>query len=356
MSVESLELSPAFNLKRFDPHATGDEIAVFVESLRPYLRRVVAVFNGKGGQGKTSLATHTAGLLAEAEVANAEQGEDAGRVLVVEVDSQGNTLHDLGIKGHPANDKGESLMMAIQYGHEPKIIADVRPRLDVIPSGTELEQLPVQMVANQNKYGRSAWLSLAVMLAKLSRTYRWIIIDCPPVSKEPQQLALCAARWVVTPVSRGDSSSIDGLSGVANRFRSTQEFNPDLELLGAVLFGFRHQFHTDRTSGEKRAVGLWVEARARVEDVLRRAGSDAPVFESVIRNAERVAVTCRDRGQLTYEIGEATDGIKWWEKAAGKTGSVLPTDRAEEVGRDYEDLVIEMVERVVEIELEEDAA
>lgn len=352
MTVDELAL-PDLSLEPFTPSTPPQVLNQFVESLRPFLTRCVAVFNGKGGQGKTSIASHTAGLLAEGEAAKAAEGQPAGRVLLLEVDAQGNTLHDLGAKGHPLNDDGKSLAIALQFGDLPKIIRDVRPHLDVVPSGRQLEQIPFQMVTMQSRHGQAANLSLAVMLAKLSREYSWIVIDCPPVTKEAQLLALCAARWVLAPVSTGDSSSIDGLGGVSHRFEETAHLNPDLELLGAVLFGFVHRYYTDRKTKEKRPVGMWVQARERIQALLTEAGSDAPVFQAVIRDAEGVAVNCRDRGQLSYEIAEASDGIKWWQKKRGETGTVLPTERAEEVGRDYEDLVVEIVERVTQVEREE---
>ncbi|WP_431921554.1 ParA family protein [Nonomuraea jabiensis] len=349
--------APMLSLNHFRPGTPSAELEAFVDAIRPLLRRVIAVFNGKGGQGKTSLASHVAGLLAEGEASKEEAGQEAGRVLLLEVDAQGNTLQDLGVKGHPSNDHGQSLAMAIQYGTAPTIIKDVRPRLDIIPSGIELETLPAIMVAVQQKVGRAAGLSLAVMLAKLAAHYRWIVIDCPPVTKEPQELALCAARWVLSPVSVADSSSIGGLGGVSHRFNATADLNPDLELLGAVLFGFKKQYYSDRVTGEKRPVGLWVEARRKLVNLLEQAGSDAPVFETVIRQAEGVAVACRDRGQLAYEVGEATDGIKWWQKMRGEKGTLLPTDRAEAVGQDYEDLLVEIVSRIVTVEtLEEQEA
>src|SRR5690606_29545305 len=195
MTVDELAL-PDFSLEPFTPSTPPQVLNQFVESLRPLLTRCVAVFNGKGGQGKTSIASHTAGLLAEGEAAKAAEGQPAGRVLLLEIDAQGNTLHDLGVKGHPLNDDGKSLAIALQCGDRPKMIRDVRPHLDVVPRGRQLEQTACQMVTMQSRHGQAASLSLAVMLAKLSREYSWIVIDCPPVTKEAQLLALCAARWV----------------------------------------------------------------------------------------------------------------------------------------------------------------
>lgn len=346
-------------IKNFSDSPTEDELNPFIDLIRPLLERVIAVFQGKGGQGKTSLATHTAGLLAESEAAKAEQGQAHGRVLLIEVDPQGNTHEDLGTLGHELNDHGDALAMAILHGTDPVIIRDAGGRscLDLIPAGQELENLPAMIVGITQRRGNAAWLSLAVLIARLvlQHGYSWVIIDCPPSSKEPQILALAAARWTLVPLSMADSGSIRGWEGVSRRFANVQKLNPDLEVLGSVLFAFEHKYYTDKKTGEKRPVGAWVEARTKVEELLKKANVEAPVFDAVIRSAPKVAVACRRRGELSFEVAEATDGIKWWEKRKGTRGNVLPTERAEQVGEDYLDLCEQIVTRITTIEAEEAA-
>lgn len=346
-------------LKGFSDNSSPADLEAFVELIRPVLERVIAVFQGKGGQGKTSIATHTAALLAEAEAAKAEQGQPHGRVLFIEMDLQGNAHQDFGTGGHELNDNGEALSMAILHGTEPTIIRDVRGRtcLDMLPSGEELENLPALILGIQQRLGTAAWLSLAVVIARLvvQHGYSWVVIDCPPSSKEPQVLALAAARWALVPLSVADSGSIKGWQGVSRRFANVRHYNPDLELLGSVLFAFEHKYYQDKKTGEKRPVGAWVEAREEVEQLLSEAKVDAPLFNAVIRDARRVAKACRKRGQLSFEVAESTDGLKWWEKRRGRSGNILPTERAEQVGEDYLDLVEEIVERVYAIEAEIEA-
>jgi chromosome partitioning protein len=342
-------------LQEFDRKTPKEVLDAFVTSLRPKLARVIVVFNGKGGQGKTSVTTHLAGLFAEGQV---DQGLP-GRVLVVDMDPQGNTRLDLGIQGHALDDEGESLLDAILKGKSSllQIIRDAggRPQLDVIPGGPKLESIGAKMVGEQMAKGRAAWLGLAVVLAELSEAYDWIIIDCPPTFPEPQELALTAARWTLVPVSF-DEGSIQGLRGVSDKFIATEDLNPDLELLGAVLFGFEHKYHTDRKTKEKRQVGLWTETRREIEADLLNAGMEDPLFNAVIRDARPVAKACRQRGQLSFELAQATDAPKWWEIAKGaKVGRVLPTSRAELVGEDYEDLAVEVMQRIIARE-QEDAA
>jgi chromosome partitioning protein len=352
-------LEGQLNLKSFRDSTTDAELEQFVEMLRPLLERVIAVFTGKGGQGKTSVASHTSALLAEAEAAKAEQGLPYGRVLHIEMDLQGNAHEDFGTGDHELNDDGEALAQAVLHGHEPVIIRDVRGRqcLDMLPAGEELSNLPAMILAVQQQRGLAVWLGLAVLIARLviRHGYVWVVIDCPPSSKEPQKLALAAARYALIPISVADSGSLKGLAGVSNRFSETRRFNPDLELLGVVLFNFPHKYYTDKKSGEKRPVGAWVEARTEVEEMLEKAEVPASVFRTVIRSSEAVARACRKRGQLTFEVAEATDGVKWWEKRKGGRGTVLPTERAEQVGEDYLDLTEEIVTTVLTIEAEEAA-
>ncbi|GAB3161907.1 ParA family protein [Amycolatopsis sp. cg9] len=346
-------------LRGFSTSTPPAELEAFIDLIRPVLERVIAVFQGKGGQGKTSIATHTAGLLAEAEAAKAEDGQPHGRVLLIEMDLQGNAHEDLGTGTDPLNDEGYALREAILGGHDPIIIRDVRGRqcLDLLPAGEELSNLPAGIMYASQQRGPAAWLGLAVLIARLvvQYGYSWVVIDCPPSSKEPQILALAAARYALVPMSVADAGSIKGMEGVSKRFTEARKYNPDLMLLGAVLFKFAHKYYTDKKTGEKRAVGAWVEARREVEEILAKAGVDAPVFRSVIRDAETVAKACRGRGQLSFEIAEATDGVKWWEKRRGSRGNVLPTERAEQVGEDYLDLVEEIVSAIAEIEAEDAA-
>ena len=338
-------------LEEFTRSAPPSDLEALIEDIRQRLHRVLAVFNGKGGQGKTSITTHLAGLFADSQVQQALPG----RVLVIDMDPQGNAKLDLGVKGDALDDDGRSLRLAVLHGTPLQLIRDVRPQLDVVPGGKQLEALATGMVSELHTKGRAAWLGLAHALAQIADQYDWILIDCPPTAAEPQELALVAARWVLVPISTGDEASLQGLAGVADRFLATEDLNPDLELLGAVLFDFEHRYYKKPKSDEEpRAVGQWTEVRAEVEAELRRAGSDAPLFDAVIRRAEQVAIACRKRGQLTFELARSTDGPDWWEVASGrKKGRRLPTSRAELVGDDYEDLAAEVMSRVIDVESED---
>jgi len=98
---------------------------------RSALRRTIAVLNGKGGVGKTSLTANLSGLFA-----------DAGyRVLAIDLDPQGNLGNDLGYLGAGLGDGGAGLVVAGSTGVAPIILRDVRPRLDVVVGGESLHDL-----------------------------------------------------------------------------------------------------------------------------------------------------------------------------------------------------------------------
>ena len=82
------------------------------------IERSIMLFNGKGGVAKTSIAANLSGLVALGD----------WRVLVVDLDQQGNLARDLGCM--EASDDGEGLLRAAISGVPVAPIKDVRPSLD----------------------------------------------------------------------------------------------------------------------------------------------------------------------------------------------------------------------------------
>lgn len=328
----------------FGPTTVDGELAAAQERsrvLRPSLSRVLAVFNGKGGVGKTSMTANLAGLLALAAAAS----DSPRRVLVIDCDPQGNMGLDLGYANRDGDDGGAGLMAAMQAGAIPPRIRDVRPWLDVIPGGAHLDEVN-GMIFGKTARGKTheGRLALAEVIATVAGEYDWILIDCPPREINIQDLALIASRAVLVPVSF-DQASRMGLSGVAERFGRALQLNEVLALLGVAMFGF--QYRLSRKGDE---VGQRREVRAELASDLRSAGSDSPVFDTVIRYMPSVAKSCRDRGQLVYEL-ESVVGPKWWELRAGTaTGRPVPSSQAAQVAQEYEDLAAEVFTRFMHLE------
>lgn len=244
------------------------------------LSRVVAALNGKGGVLKTSVVANVGGYLAS-------QGM---RTLLVDLDVQGSLRFDLGLVGSPNDDAGRSVVDAVWSGAPLKVIKEVRPGLDVVFGGRNLDLLvSLSHAATASELpGGSVPAAFARALAEVAGDYDMVMIDCPPVSGELQDMALRAARWVLVP-TKTDDASLDGLRAVGPRVRRALEHNPSLQWLGVVV--------TAHTASASRVLREVLTTLEEVSDTLRP-------FQATIRHSEATARDCRSRGQLVHELAQ----------------------------------------------------
>lgn len=241
------------------------------------MRRVVAIANGKGGVGKTTLTAGLAGQLAAS----------GSRVLVVDTDPQANLARDL---GYTSGDGG-NLSLAITHGLPLEVQRGVRDRLDVVPGGPALWDVAPAFTARGARGATLPGLTPALDKVKPEKKgdYDVVLVDTPPGEPILQELVFAAADFLIIP-TRSDDASLDGLVVVAQRFAAARAINPELTLLGVVLFGVR--------AGSTRLIG---RVRAALQDTL---GDAAPVFPTSIRYLESAAVDMRSRGLLPHELTE----------------------------------------------------
>lgn len=296
------------------------------------LSRVIAVENGKGGVGKTSVTSNLAGLTALAGY----------QTLVIDFDPQGNVADDLGYQG----DNGRGMRNAIITESPLTPMKDVRPMLDVVPGGDLTGDLPalVQSRRDRGENDDSAIKSLAFSLAPIAADYDFVFIDCPPGEKTLQLMAMTAARWVLVP-THTDRSSRGGLRAVADRFRDLRAkgINDYLDLLGVVV-----------THATTAATRIRAEARdAIVEDL---EGDATLLMDSTIRFAEAPANRARNSGRLAHELEAAASADEPWWKAIreGRTPVARVPESAASLAGDYEALTREVLERIAAAEAAED--
>jgi len=155
------------------------------------MRRVVAIANGKGGVGKTTL---TAGLAGQA----ASEGR---RVLVVDTDPQGNLGRDL---GYGLQD-GSSLSLAITHGLPVEVNRGVRDGLDVVPGGPALWDVGAAFTSRGARGASLPGLRPAVDRVRPVGTdagYDLVLIDTPPGEPILQELVFAAADYLIIPLVR----------------------------------------------------------------------------------------------------------------------------------------------------------
>ena len=298
------------------------------------LSRTLAVINGKGGVGKTSVVANVSGQLAAAGY----------RVLAADLDLSGNLKLDLGYVAHPDDDDGKGLVDAIWSDGDVPLIRGIRENLDVIPGGRHLEMLAAlgMTPGAQDLPGGGVPQAFATKLAALAENYDLVLLDCAPGNPMLQDMALNATRYILIP-TKTDAAGWDGLRMVGPRVKKARRDNPALTYLGVVLFA--HQTTATR---------ILKETQARLEEL----GDVVPLFDCFIRHSETAAHDCRSRGQLARELArDATLGTR--ERLtllrARSDGNViaLPTAlsaSADSLAGDYEQLAREILTRIAAAE------
>jgi chromosome partitioning protein len=162
--------------------------------------RVIAVLNQKGGTGKTTTAINVAAGLAEA----------GKKVLLVDLDAQGNVGISLGIKGP------KTIYHVLSQGADPvECAVPVRNNLDVLTSDYTLAAAEVELARKDRRAH-----ALALRFGQLTQ-YDFVILDCAPSLSLLNQNALTYAAEVLVPVSCDYLS----LVGVKQVLRTIQYVN-----------------------------------------------------------------------------------------------------------------------------------
>ncbi len=185
-------------------------------------QRTIAVVNQKGGVGKSTTAVNLGASLAML----------GRRVLVIDIDPQGNTTSGFGInKGALERDVRAVLLedAALEDVALPTGIAG----LTLIPATMGLAGTEIDLVSVPRREHR-----LEGALANAGERYDYVLIDCPPSLSLLTVNALTAASEVVIPV-QAEYYALEGLSqltGVIERVRSS--LNPGLRITGVLVTMF----------------------------------------------------------------------------------------------------------------------
>ena len=126
--------------------------------------RIIAVANQKGGVGKTTTAINLSAALAEL----------GQKVLVMDVDPQGNTTSGFGLDKNELEKTIYELMLG-EYNIEECIVKDVLDNLSILPSNVELAAAEIELIGVDEKE-----YILKNAVAKIREEYDFVIIDCPP--------------------------------------------------------------------------------------------------------------------------------------------------------------------------------
>ena len=181
--------------------------------------RTIVIANQKGGVGKTTTAINLSASLAEAEK----------KVLVIDIDPQGNTTSGFGIE----KDEQENTIYELLLGEceiEECMIVTEFDDLTIIPSNVNLAAAEIELVGIEEKE-----YILKKALDKVRDKYDFIIIDCPPSLSMLTINAMCAADTVLVPI-QCEYYALEGLTQLIHTINMVKErLNPELEMEGVVF-------------------------------------------------------------------------------------------------------------------------
>jgi len=185
--------------------------------------RIITVANQKGGVGKTTTAINLATALAAI-------GE---RVLIVDLDPQGNASTGLGIERRDRKLSSYELMIGSHQVSEIALDTAV-PNLSIIPSTMDLLGVEMEISRESDRVFR---LKRALTRPE-AEVYSYILVDCPPSFNLLTMNAMAAAHSVLVPL-QCEFFALEGLSQLLETVDQVRRtVNPTLDIQGIVLTMF----------------------------------------------------------------------------------------------------------------------
>lgn len=186
------------------------------------MARIICIANQKGGVGKTTTAVNLSASLAAVEK----------RVLLIDIDPQGNSTSGMGLRKDGSNG---TIYHALLRGSGLKEMIQKTPLafLDVVTSNTDLIGAEIELIQEKDREKK-----LDRLIKEVVADYDYIFIDCPPSLGLLTINSLTAAHSVIIPL-QCEYYALEGLGQLLKTIRLIkQSLNPRLEIEGILLTMF----------------------------------------------------------------------------------------------------------------------
>ena len=185
--------------------------------------KAIAIFNQKGGVGKTTTNINLAACLAI-------RGK---KVLILDIDPQGNTTSGIGVRKRNLKDTIYNILVDKDYDPRKAIIKTSVNNLDLIPASVDLAGAEVELVSVDGREN-----ALKEGLDKIKGGYDYIFIDCPPSLGLLTINSLAAVDSVLVPI-QCEFYALEGVSQLVSTIELVKKsLNPKLEIQGVILSMF----------------------------------------------------------------------------------------------------------------------
>jgi chromosome partitioning protein len=187
------------------------------------LGKAIAIFNQKGGVGKTTTNVNLAACLAL-------KGK---KILILDIDPQGNTTSGIGIVKKDLEITAYEILIDDKLEPETAIMGTCINNLDIIPASVKLAGAEIELVQLEGREKR-----LKKALSKIKSKYDYIFIDCPPSLGLLTINSLTAVDSVLIPI-QCEFYALEGVSQLMSTVELVKKnLNPGLEIQGVILSMF----------------------------------------------------------------------------------------------------------------------